>query len=91
MRRQVELTLEELGHWGKDVEKKLVERMRRHGIPVKGFLHFQGVKTGVLRARSLGDRRVFEWWDTVENAARDGVYFGEQARMHYVAFGGRLS
>lgn len=91
MRRKVELTFEELQLWGKDVEKNLVQRMRRHGIPVKGMFRFQGVKSGVLRARTVGNRRIFEWWDSVNHAQDDGVYFGDQVRMHYVAMGGRLS
>lgn len=90
MRRRVELTLEEMNLWGRDVEKKLVERLRRHGIPVKGMFHFKGVKYGVMRARSVGQRRIFEWWDSVNHAQDDGVYFGDDVRLHYVAMGGTL-
>lgn len=89
--RRVSFTQQEMVSLGTSLEKKVVERLRAHGIPVRGFLHFNGVKHGVLRARNTPDgTRIIEWWPSVHAARDDGIEFGEDAESQYAAAGGTL-
>lgn len=90
--RRVIFTQAELISFGDAVEKKVVARLREHGIPVKGLFHFNGVKTGVIRAKSrpADGSRVIEWFDSVNTAKDHGVDFGENAEAQFEQVGGSL-
>ena len=89
--RTVIFTREELASFGKDIEKRVMQRLHQHNIPVKGFLKLGGLKQGVMRARNLPNgSRCIEWWPSVFAAKDDGVDFGEDAETKYAIAGGEL-
>lgn len=90
-RKRCVITKEELISFGVDVEKKVVQRMRDHGIPVKGMFHFKGIREGVMSARNLPDgSRVVEWWPSINDAKDDGVIFGEDNEKRWCEAGGTI-
>lgn len=72
----VTITKQEILHHAQkqSLEKFVCERLRAHGIPVKGRFSFGGVKTGVFRVKRIDHGGgEFTWWRTVEDALDDGV------------------
>lgn len=85
--RQVVLTKEEiLRHATKStLESFVCQRLREHGIPVRGMFSFKGVKTGVLNVKRLEHGGgTFKWWPTRQDALDDGVVFDDDTKPNII-------